>query len=301
MKRIKACFLASALALSVAGPCLAQGGPPGGQAQWWTNVDAAAAYQSETDLDGGGSFSVSRGVVGAGVNYGTGFQNSVGLSISAGRTVFDFSDRNDLWGGIDEFSISAPVSFGVGDSVTALVIPTLRYSGENGVSWNDGQTGGVIVGAAWRVSDTLTVGPGLGAITTLDDDVSVFPFLLIDWEITDRVNLSTGRGLGASRGPGLTLSYEVSESLSLGVAGRYEDVEFRLDDDGVAPGGIGRDRVMPLVATLDWNPNAGISVSAFAGMSFSGNLELKDSNGRKVEDRDYDAAPIFGASAAFTF
>lgn len=288
------------LALLGALPVAAQDGPPEGSGPWSTELEAAGAVVGDTDLTGGGSFSVTRGIVASTLSYAPSRENSIGVSISAGTATYDFSGIPAIWGRIDEVNLSVPIRFGLGGA-TALVIPTLRYSGEEGVDAADGQTGGVIVGALWRVRDGLLLGPGLGAVTQLQGGLAYFPFLLIDWSITDRVKLSTGRGLGASRGPGLSLSYEVSEALSLGLAGRYEDVEFRLDGDGLAPGGIGRDRSLPLVATLDWKPAPGLSINAFAGMQFGGTLTLEDEDGHKIDQRDYDPAPILGATVDFRF
>ena len=90
---------------------------------------------------------------------------------------------------------------------------------------------------AWRINEDLTVGPGIGVFDRIEDSTRVFPILLIDWNIRERWNLSTGRGLAASQGPGLTLSYNLSPAWSFGLSGRYEEVQFRLDDEGPAPGG----------------------------------------------------------------
>ncbi|MBT8076556.1 MAG: transporter, partial [Gammaproteobacteria bacterium] len=114
-------------------------------------------------------------------------------------------------------------------------------------------------------------------------------------------NLSTGRGLAASRGPGLTLSYKLNDDWSLGLAGRYEDQEFRLDDKGVAPGGIGRDQSVPLVFNASLTPNSKLNFNVFAGVEFAGKLKIKDADDVVVEESKYDPAPIFGATAQIRF
>lgn len=295
----KRLIASASVGLTAGCPVLAQDGPPSGP--WFTELEAAAAYQGSADLDGGGSVSISRGIVAGGVSFGTDPFNSVGVSVSAGTFSYNFDGVAAPFEDVYDYNFSLPIFFGVTDTVTALVIPTLRFSAEEGVDMSDAQTGGAIVGAFWQVSDTLQIGPGLGAVTTLEDGISYFPFLLVDWSISDRWNLSTGRGLGASRGPGLTLSYAASDELSLGIAGRYEQSEFRLDDDGPVPGGVGRDTAIPLVATLDWTPNPGISVNGFAGLQVGGNLTIEDDDGRTVENRDYDPSPIVGATVQIRF
>jgi len=135
----------------------------------------------------------------------------------------------------------------------------------------------------------------------LEDGTRIFPILVIDWDISERWNLSTGRGLAASQGPGLTLSYALSQSWSLGIAGRYENTEFRLDENGPTPGGVGRDQSIPVVAMATWNPNRIIDLSVFAGIELNGKLKLKNALGESVAESSYDPAPIFGATFKLRF
>lgn len=298
---------AASAAFLAAAPAVAQsGGPPAGLSPWRVTVDGGAVSQSGADLKDGGSFSIARGFSQVGVSYGFGPRTSIGLSIGGGASDYDF-DASTMpggapWGRIEDYRIAAPIRFGISDTGSAIVIPSVRYSGEAGVDPGDAQTAGVLAGAFWRVRPNLNIGPGFGAFSSLDDDgVRAFPILIIDWDITDRWSLSTGQGLAASQGPGLTLTYQASETLTLGVAGRSEDLEFRLDDDGPAPGGIGRDRAYPLVGTLAWRPNPAVRVSGFAGVELGGQLTLEDKDGTRLDRQSYDPAPIFGATVDFRF
>ncbi|MBL9060209.1 MAG: hypothetical protein JNK88_09330, partial [Mangrovicoccus sp.] len=111
----------------------------------------------------------------------------------------------------------------------------------------------------------------------------------------------TGQGVGASEGPGIGLSYQTSETLDLGLAARYESTQFRLDDSGIAPDGIGEFRAVPVVLTLDWRPNPGVSVSAFAGVETGGEMTLRDEDGRIVQQSDVDTAAVLGAQVLVRF
>ena len=129
----------------------------------------------------------------------------------------------------------------------------------------------------------------------------MFPILAIDWDITDTVTLSTGGGFAASQGPGLTLSYKATEQLSLGLTGRYESFRFRLDDSGPAPGGIGEDRSFPVIVSADYSPWPMTTLSAFAGAEFAGRLRLEDSGGNRIDQSDYDPAPLIGVAVRARF
>jgi len=111
----------------------------------------------------------------------------------------------------------------------------------------------------------------------------------------------TGRGLAASQGPGLMLSYKLNEDWSLGLAGRYEDIEFRLDNEGPAAGGVGRDQSMPVVFMATLEPSKKFSLSVFTGIELNGTLKLKDALGDVVEESSYDPAALFGATFEIRF
>jgi hypothetical protein len=258
-------------------------------------VDGLAAAQGKTDLDGGGSFSATRlyGRAG-GLHFFDG--GSAGLFVSMGRIDYDFSGTTAPWGEVRDQSLDLTLGFET-DRARIFVAPGLNYNFEDGADRDDAVTYGVFAGFGWKFSDSLTLGPAIGLYSELEsDDLNVFPAVLVDWKITDRARLSTGPTIGATQGPGLALDYGVTDNLRIGIAGRYENVRFRLDDDGPAPGGIGQDESFPLVVTLDYAPFPGSRLAAFAGAELGGELRLEDAAGRTVETRDYDPAPIFGVA-----
>jgi hypothetical protein len=123
-----------------------------------------------------------------------------------------------------------------------------------------------------------------------------FPILIIDWKITDRISLETGRGLGATQGPGLNLNYRLSDSWSFGLGGRYESLRFRLDDRAPAPDGVGEDRSVPVYLSATYSRGRDLQVSAIAGVELNGELLLDDSQGRRLARDNYETAPFLGAT-----
>ena len=288
----------------LAASAAAQAPAPSG---WTFDLDGGFALLSDTDLDGSdGSFSLDRTFLSAGAAYRWNYRNSIGLSVGGGETDYTFEDAGGAevagpWDEIDEMRVSVPMRFALGRTSTLFAIPTVRYNGEDDASSSDSRTLGLLAGVAWRLSEDLTIGPGLGAFSRLEDSTRLFPILIIDWTFGERWNLSTGRGLAASQGPGLTLGYQLGEQWSLGLAGRYEEVQFRLDDHGEAPGGVGEKLSLPLVFTAEWSPDDAVRFSMFAGLEFGGELTLYDERGRTLESTEFDAAPIYGATFGFEF
>lgn len=285
-------------------PAIAQ---PQQRSPWSFTFDGGGAHSSEADFkDDAGAVSVDRWYLGAGVNYAWSPRNSVGFSFGGGKSIYEFSDltgfgAGEPWDDIDDSRVSFSARFGVGEKGMAFIIPTVRMNGEKGASNSDSRTYGLFGAVAWRINENLTIGPGFGVFSRLEDSTRVIPILAIDWTFAERWNLSTGRGLASSRGPGLTLTYKLNENWDLGFAGRYEDQEFRLNDEGVAAGGIGRDQSFPLVFTAELKPNKKMNFSVFAGASFGGNLKLKNANDVLIEETDYELAPLFGGTFEFRF
>ena len=270
-------------------------------------IEGGGVHQSESDLTNStGGFAVDRWFISAGLDYGWSLRDSIGVSVGGGNSSYEFNDLSGFGGGkpwskIEDARVTLTWRFGFGETGTFFLIPTARVDGEKGASSGDSTTYGLYAAAAWRIDENLTIGPGVGVFSRLEDSARYFPILVIDWNITDRWNLSTGRGLAASRGPGLTLGYQLNDDWNLAVSGRYEDIEFRLDDDGPEAGGVGRDQSLPLVFLATLAPSPKLTLSVFTGVELGGTLKLKNVMGDVVEESSYDPAAIFGATFEFRF
>lgn len=263
-------------------------------------INGGGVHQAESDLsDSNGGFAVDRGFVSASFDFGWSQRDSIGISIGGGKSSYEFNAQSTFgggqpWGKIQDSRVALTWRAGFGDRGSFFLMPALHMDGESGAS--DDTTYGVFAAAAWRLNETLTIGPGLGVFTRLEDSSRLFPILAIDWDISPRWNLATGSGLAASRGPGLTLKYQLNDNWDLGISGRYEDVEFRLDNKGPHAGGVGRDLSVPLVFLATLQPSPKLKFTVFTGIELFGTLKLKDQAGSILDESDYDPAPVFGAT-----
>jgi len=290
---------AAALVLALPVAALAQQAPTG----LVLSGDAGLLVMPDAGFDSGGSMSLTR--------WQTGFQAmqadpgglSFGIGMRVGQSLYDFDGRNDLTGSIDvrELELSLPLRLRLSQSATGFVVPQFSYAGEEGVSLGDGDSSALLTGISWRLSPSLTLGPGVGVFGTLDNQVDVVPILLIDWKITPRWSLSNGPGIGATRGPGLQLGYEAGPRWSFALAARMEKNQFRLSDDSDVPGGIGTNTSVPVIASASWTPRPGTRISGFVGAAFDGEMSFKDAQGHKTGESGYDTAPLLGVVAKFGF
>jgi hypothetical protein len=285
-------FLLSAFSVCADTNAPPRNGPPTG---WSTSVQGGSIHAFETDMTGGGGFSVNRYYIEGGLGYLFRADRMVSFSVGYGQDDYNFSGvASEPWNNIDNYRASIFTRWGLSEKWMLFAAPSIRSYGEAGVSLDDSLTAAVFGGATFRVNDRLTLGPGLGVVGQIEDRPRYFPVLIVDWKITDRLSLGTGGGLASTAGPGLTLSYKASRHWNYELSTRYEIKRFRLDHSGIAPNGVGEDRNIPLLGGIAYQVYPGTSVSGLFGYNFGGKLSLEDRDGKYVSSKDYDSAFFMG-------
>jgi hypothetical protein len=275
--------------------------------KWSTFIRGGYVYQFDTDIDNSnGSFTADRFFIQPGIRYSPDYTKSFSLAFGYGYDGYDFAGENGFgafnpWDDINSFRISTPIRFTKGQNWSFFILPTVRFTGESGADLNDSLTGGGFAGFAYKFNERLTIGPGIGIFTQIEDDASIFPVLIINWKITDTISLETGRGLGATLGPGISLNWRMSEQWHFSLGGRYEKLRFRLDDKAETPNGIGQDTSFPIFGGVTYNINSSARISLIGGVETAGELQLEDQNGNVLEQQDYESAPFLGFSFYFRF
>lgn len=269
---------------------------------WSTSLQGGFVRQFDADIDSGGAFSVKRFFIQGGATYSPQPDRRVTISVGYGRLRYDFSGAGGFaglkpWKDIDTLRFGLPLRYHFDDKLRLFLLPTLRFAAESSANLDDGASGGVLGGVSYRVSDRLTIGPGVGVLTRIKASTDVFPILLVDWKITERLSLETGRGLAATAGPGLTLNWRTAGKWRFLLGARYEKFRFRLAEDAPAPRGVGEDRSFPLVLGAIYRVNPTTELTVLGGVELEGELHLDDENGDRVMQDDYDNA----AFLAFTF
>ncbi len=269
--------------------------PAGG---WSSFIRGGAVHQFDTDLDEGGSFDADRFTIQAGHGYSWDRRTRTALALGYSYDGYSFSLDNGAgfapWEDIHSISLSLPTSIGIGESWSAFVIPSIRSSGESGADFDETLSGGLLGGFSYRFSENLSIGPGIGIFSQLEESATIIPILLIDWQITKTLSLETGRGLGATLGPGLSLNYRPNQTWAFAVGGRYEKLRFRLDKSGSIGGGVGEDQSFPLFGACTYNFTPKAQLSLVGGVELGGELRLEDADGRKVDEQSYDPGVFMG-------
>ncbi len=276
--------------------------PPGAGA-WKPDGSVLGAYHAPAGLAGGGQAERVTGIFQGGLTYAPSRERQVGVSIAGGIYDYRFSGSGAFaspapWDRVRTVQAGGFWRQAVGDRWSWLLAPSVRAQAETGADLGDGVTAGAMLGTAWRAHPRLTLGPGIGLFSEIEDDPSPFFFPMIDWKITDRLSIGTGRGTGATRGPGLGLTWQATPAQTLGFGGRYDRLRFRLDDVGDAPGGVGQERTFTLVASVSQRLSPWATLMGMTGVSFAGDMRTEDRDGRHLTDADLDPAWMLGAHLA---
>lgn len=268
--------------------------------QFAVGVESTYLRQFETRIGPAGRFAADRLLTRVSVRYGITDKFPLGLSFGYRLDAYDFSGDGDSefplrpWSTVHSPRVTLPVFLPLSKRWLVVGGLTVRSTVEEGAPLEDGVTGGGFFGAGYKVNDRLTIGPGFGLLTQLEDSLSFFPVVLVEWKIRPNLKLGTGRGVGSTQGPGVFLEWKKSSRWSFSAGGRYERLRFRLDDRGVAPRGIGEEASFAFVGFARFKASSKLQLTASLGANFAGTLRLEDRQGRRLFSDSYDSALLAG-------
>lgn len=280
----------------------AQSQPPG---QTTTTIGAVGVSQLKADLDGGGKAGWNS--VGVNLNVAHQFTPSLSAGVRASYAAEDWRFDTPTafgptapWGRIDRPSIGFNVGYATSADLAWFVAPQFEWAYESGASAADGLNYGAVFGVTKVFSPTLVMGFGLGVFRQIDD-TKYFPFVIVNWQIDEKLRLSNPLPAGPAGGAGLELAYALDSGWELAAGAAYRDYRFRLNEDAAAPDGLGRNTGIPVFARLTRKFGPAARIDFYAGLVADGKLRLLDDNGTTLRTADYGTAPLFGITGSFSF
>lgn len=267
-----------------------------------------AAMQFETSVDNGGEFDLFR--ANAGVNATTALTPDVELSFRAqyDYELYDFAGNTgfgalDPWEDIHTIGFGAIFSGKLSNDLTLFGGPVMQFAAESGADWKDGFTGGGVIGASYRLSNELTLGGGFGVVNQLEDDAKFFPVIIINWELTDQLRLTSRSGMSATGDAGIELIYDWGGGWETAIGAAYRARRFRLDDspNAASPDGLGEDESVPLWGRISYHFNSASTFSVIGGATAFGDIELMNDSGQGISKEDYDPAAFVGVLLTLRF
>lgn len=294
--------LFAATIVAVAWSCASAQGVPVGASV--ANASVTAWSQLDADIDGGGE---TRG-------YGAFAIGSLTRrftpEVTAGVTL-RYDQENWRWSGDNAFG-GAPFSrihrpgiagtfvYAAGNGIAWTVLPSIQWAYASGANTGDAQNWGAVFAVSKAFSPDLMLGVGAGVFREIGEN-EVFPILLVDWRLNDRLRLRNTSPAGPSGGAGVELVWTQNERWEFAAGGAWRHFRFRLSSDASVPDGVGEKNAIPLLARATWRPTSATAVDFYAGAAVAGEITLYDRDNNEVVSRDFDPAPLFGISLQMRF
>ncbi|WP_419661559.1 hypothetical protein Dvar_19940 [Desulfosarcina variabilis str. Montpellier] len=255
-------------------------------------------YQLETDLDCGGQFDVQRHFVRFDVSRFITRQWIVGLGLSLDYERWNFSGINglagvDLWDEIVRPGISIPIIYNTANRWRLMAIPSLEFAGASGAETSESLSYGTVLLAMHAFGPNLMMGLGGGVFDRLDE-WEVFPFLAIEWKLSDQLKLNNPFEAGPAGPAGLELVYTPTEHLEMGAGGAYRSYRFRLDDSSAVADGIGELETWVAFLRVGWRFGERYQLDLNGGALFDSKIKVDDQDGNHLGETDTDTAPFVG-------
>jgi len=222
------------------------------------------------------------------------FESSFVASIGFKTVEYDFGgEAPALWGDVETISGALLYEREISEIWSLLSVGFAEVAYETGASAGDGLTWGVAVGGKYVSSDRFQWVLGVAFVSRLEDNDLVFPLLGFEWQVSDRLQISSLLGLSAT----YDLSGDGTSVLETGFD--FNLTDFRLQSDStdeveraIRPEGFGW-YVSYSRQLLDW-VRFSVKVTAVGETEF----EFREA-GNKLETYKIDSGMV--ASAGFTF
>jgi hypothetical protein len=270
-----------------------------------TFLSVSGVNQFKTDMNSGGSFDWYDANVRLGVNTQFTPNWGGGVFVEYGYQHWSWNNPQAFgsqapWEGISTPQLGFSVSYSPSAAWRLSVSPSVEWSAETGVGTAGASTYGAVFLGTYTASPTLTLGLGAGVFRQINEN-KVFPFIAVNWRITDNWTLSNPLPAGPAGGAGLELSYKIDEQWTIGAGGAYRSYRFRLNDSGPYAGGIGQNRLIPVFARVSYQFAPSTRIDLYGVASTGGNVQAQSADGTQTVNSNYNTGVGLGLNLSHRF
>jgi len=197
-------------------------------------------------------------------------------------------NRTVPWSSIDQYSAGLSLMYRPDNQWTFLFAPKLQYAYANTASSSNAESYGVVASGMYRFDSGNMLGVGVAYLNDINE-VRTVPYLAVRWQVADKWVLANPFQAGFSGPAGLELTYELSSNWNFGVGSSRRTESFLIENDDKAI------KIEEWVgfARAGWKISESVSLNAYAGYYFSGEMELSEPNTKEDISNQGAAALAF--------
>lgn len=257
-------------------------------------------YQNESEMDNGGSFTLSSAQLRLSTFKLIGQMTLLGASFSYNHIDYNFTSPAAFagqapWDRIRSIDIGLPLLSRLNEKWALMLAPSIGSYGEYDANQSDSRTYGVVAAAGYTVEKKRRIGFGLAAFDRLGQN-KIFPFVSINWQLTDELRLSNPQRAGPTGAAGLELAYTLQHNWEAGAGFARRNLRFQLDDSGIAANGAGEHTGRLIYARVTKKLDSGSRLGIYLGTLRNGRLEVKDQNDNSLASTESEASPMLSLS-----
>lgn len=195
-----------------------------------------------------------------------------------------------------DFRVDAIFAYRMNPSWRILAGPRLEIAAASGADLGESVTFGGTLAVEYTFRDKTSVALGATVSSRLEGKTTLFPYLRINPGFANFEKVDFEALLNGGR-----VRYSLTRQFSVFAQASYDAREYRLSRRGSLPGGVWREKSIPVAAGLSWQPNKHFSFNAFGGAAFARELDLLTRDGGRYFRRDTSITPIAGADLRVNF
>lgn len=272
---------------------------------WRYDLAVTSFHLPEADLDAGGKTELNSYHFEADVRRRINSGSSIGLTFSYGYYDREFSGGGfaalQPWGDTQRLALNTSFLVHLNDEWTYGIRPYVSSFSESGDINSDTVSYGVSVAAVSHWTSDRHLGLGIRAAHGIDGETKLLPFVIVNWRFNDQWQIRNPSEPDLIGAAGLELNYQPGERWELSLLGVYHSPDFRLDKNGLAPGGLGEHEGVIALARVNRRWESGLTLKGYLGAVIGGTLEVRDARDRVVARTDYDTAPLAGIALERSF
>lgn len=273
-------------------------------AEFSSKLDFFFTHQFNSNIDNGGELGITRGGFELRLGKKVTDQDSMKFKFKVARDDYDFGGVAGLglqnpWSTIDTVDFAVSWFHAVDQDKTLFAAGIVRSSYEH--DFSDGLVGGGSAGFIQRYSPTFTLGLGVGILGQIHDDPLVTPVIVLDWEISENLRVSSDLVSRFGTQTGAELVWTPNSEWTIGVGISYDYSRFRLNDSGVAPNGAGEATSWPLSFRATRHVSPDFDLTFYGGVVYNGELRVFDQSRNQLTLDKYDEAGVIGIMGQIRF